>query len=120
MIRSMATGDLPRARIWEVMRRQVSVGLLNGAFLAVAAMALTVGLLSMGLFSSNFGAEKVAVVVGVAAVANLTIATLAGTGIPIALRRMGFDPALAASIFLTLITDVVGFGGFLMVAAALL
>ena len=33
---------------------------------------------------------------------------------------MGFDPALAASIFLTLITDVVGFGGFLMVAAALL
>ena len=120
VIRSMATGDLPRARIWEVMRRQVSVGLLNGAFLAVAAMALTLGLLSMGLFSSNFGAGKVAVVVGVAAVANLTIATLAGTGIPIALRRMGFDPALAASIFLTLITDVVGFGGFLMVAAALL
>ena len=37
-----------------------------------------------------------------------------------ALRRMGFDPALASSIFLTLITDVVGFGGFLMVADALL
>ena len=120
VIRSMATGDLPRARIWEVMRRQVSVGLLNGAFLAVAAMALTVGLLSLGLFSSNFGAEKVALVVGVAALANLTIATLAGAGIPMALRRMGFDPALASSIFLTLITDVVGFGGFLMVATALL
>ena len=58
--------------------------------------------------------------VGVAALANLTIATLAGAGIPMALRRMNFDPALASSIFLTLITDVVGFGGFLMVAAALL
>ena len=120
VIRSMAAGDLPRARIWEVLRRQVSIGLLNGAFLAVAAMGLTVALLSFGVFSSNYGAAQVAPVVGVAALANLTIATLAGAGIPMALRRMDFDPALASSIFLTLITDVVGFGGFLMVAAAFL
>ena len=55
-------------------------------------MGLTIALQSLGLFSSNFGA-------GQAALANLTIATLAGTGIPMALRRMGFDPALASSIF---------------------
>ena len=120
VIRSMAAGDLPRARIREVLRRQVSIGLLNGAFLALAAMGLTVALLSLGVFSSNNAAGQVALVVGVAALANLTIATLAGTAIPVALRRMGFDPALASSIFLTLITDVVGFGGFLVVAAALL
>jgi magnesium transporter len=120
VIRSMAVGDLPRARIWTVLRRQLGIGILNGAFLALAAMLLTVGLLSGDLFSSNFGAGKVAPVVGLAALANLAIATLAGSGIPIVLRRMGFDPALASSIFLTLITDVVGFGGFLMVAAALL
>lgn len=120
VIRSMTMGDLPRARIWTVLRRQLGIGLLNGAFLAVAAMLLTVALLSGSLFSSNFGAAKVAPVVGAAALANLAIATLAGTGIPIALRRLGFDPALASSIFLTLITDVVGFGGFLMVAAVLL
>ena len=120
VIRSMAIGDLPRARIWTVLRRQLGIGLLNGAFLAVAAMLLTVALLSADLFSSNFGPGKVAPVVGLAALANLAIATLAGAGIPIALRRLGFDPALASSIFLTLITDVVGFGGFLMVAAALL
>ncbi len=120
VIRSMASGDLPRARIREVMKRQIGIGLINGAFLALAAMGLTIALLSLKLFSSNFGAVQVAVVVGVAALANLTIATLAGAGIPMALRRMGFDPALASSIFLTLITDVVGFGGFLMVAAALL
>ncbi len=120
VIRSMAMGDLPRARIWGVMRRQLGIGLLNGVVLAVLAMLLTVGLLSLGMFSSNFGAQKVATVVGVAALANLAIATLAGTGIPVVLRRLGFDPALASSIFLTLITDVVGFGGFLMVAAILL
>ena len=120
VIRSMAIGDLPRARIWTVLRRQLGIGLLNGAFLAVAAMLLTVLLLSTELFASNFGAAKVAPVVGAAALANLAIATLAGTGIPIALRRLGFDPALASSIFLTLITDVVGFGGFLVVAGWLL
>ena len=120
VIRSMASGDLPHARIWEVLRRQIGIGLLNGAFLALAAMGLTIALISLGLFSSNFGAGQVAPVVGVAALANMTIATLAGASIPIALRRMGFDPALASSIFLTLITDVVGFGGFLMVAAILL
>ena len=120
VIRSMAIGDLPRARIWTVLRRQLGIGLLNGAFLAVAAMILTVALLSVELFSSNTSPGKVALVVGVAALANLAIATLAGSSIPMVLRRLGFDPALASSIFLTLITDVVGFGGFLMVAAVLL
>ena len=120
VIRSMAMGELPRARIWSVIKRQLGIGLLNGVFLAVASMLLTVALLSGGLFSSNFGAQKVAAVVGLAALANLAIATLAGAGIPVALRRLGFDPALASSIFLTLITDIVGFGGFLMVAAILL
>lgn len=60
------------------------------------------------------------VVVGIAALANLIIATVAGAGIPLLLRRLGQDPALASSIFVTLITDVVGFGGFLLVAALLL
>jgi magnesium transporter len=48
------------------------------------------------------------------------IATLSGAAIPLVLRRLGLDPALASSILLTLISDVVGFGGFLLVAAALL
>jgi magnesium transporter len=52
--------------------------------------------------------------------ANLLIATLSGSAIPLILRRLGLDPALASSILLTLITDAVGFGGFLLVAAALL
>ncbi len=49
--------------------------------------------------------------------ASLLIGGIAGAWIPLILRRIGQDPALASSIFLTLIADIVGFGGFLLVAA---
>jgi magnesium transporter len=62
----------------------------------------------------------VAAAVAIAVLANLVIATVAGTAIPLVLRRLGKDPALASSIFVTLISDVVGFGGFLLVAGLLL
>ncbi|TDI52899.1 MAG: magnesium transporter, partial [Acidobacteria bacterium] len=63
---------------------------------------------------------RLAVVVAIAVMANLVIATVAGAAIPLVLRRLGQDPALASSIFVTLISDVVGFGGFLLVAGLLL
>jgi magnesium transporter len=50
----------------------------------------------------------------------VAVAGLAGASIPLVLRKLGADPAQASSIFLTLITDLVGFGGFLLVAAVLL
>jgi magnesium transporter len=56
----------------------------------------------------------------VAAWVNLVIAGLAGAGIPLLLRRLGADPALASSLFLTTCTDLVGFAGFLGVAAVVL
>ena len=68
-----------------------------------------------------FGSSiEIAAVVAIAALANLLIASAAGTFIPLGMRRLGLDPALASSIFLMLITDVVGFGGFLLVANLLL
>jgi magnesium transporter len=50
----------------------------------------------------------------------LIVGSLAGSGIPVIFRKFGLDPALASSIFLTLITDTVGFGGFLLLAAWML
>jgi magnesium transporter len=120
MIRSLATDDVPRAQVPSIILRQAGVGLLNGAAVAVAAAALTLALIGAGVFESNSEAGQVALVIGLACLANVFIATLSGTAIPLILRRLGLDPALAASIFLTVITDVVGFGGFLLVAAALL
>jgi magnesium transporter len=120
MIRSLATDDVPRAQVPSILLRQAGVGLLNGLLLAVAASGLTYVLVDSMVFESNSRPREVALVVGVACLANLVIATLAGSGIPLILRRLGLDPALASSILITMITDLVGFGGFLLVAAALL
>ena len=81
---------------------------------------MTYVLLASDIFSSESEPIAVALVVAMAATANLVIASVAGAGIPVLLRRMGLDPALASAIFVTLLTDIVGFGGFLLIAAWLL
>lgn len=120
MIRSLASDDVPGAQVPGILARQAGVGLLIGALLAVVAAGATYVLLVSELFSSDSDPSLVAGIVAVAALANLLIAAVAGAWIPLLLRRLGQDPALASSIFLTLITDVVGFGGFLLVAALLI
>jgi magnesium transporter len=117
MIRSLASDDVPTSRIVGILSRQLRIGMLVGVVMAGAAAAVTVGLLRLEVFSAEGAtAGEVAVVVAVAALANLTIATTVGAAIPLALRRLGLDPALASSIFLTFVTDMVGFGGFLLLA----
>jgi magnesium transporter len=120
VIRALATDDVPGSQVVPVLGRQLAVGIINGLILGVLAGLLAVVLLGAGIFSSTSTPGKVAFVVAVAALGNVTVAALAGTGIPLLLRKLGFDPAQSASIFLTLITDVVGFGGFLALAALLL
>ncbi|MGB7859368.1 MAG: magnesium transporter [Acidimicrobiia bacterium] len=120
MIRSLATDDVPRAQVPGILGRQAAVGALNGMLLAVISASLTFFFLTVGPFESESQALPVATVVAIAALANLTIATVAGAGFPLILRRLGLDPALASSIFVTLLTDIVGFGGFLLIASALL
>lgn len=120
MIRSLASDDVPAAQVPAILGRQAGVGFLNGLLLAVVSGIVTFLLLDSGVFESSSPEIGVAVIVALAALTNLLIAAVAGTGIPLILRRLGQDPALASSIFLTLITDVVGFGGFLVVAAVLL
>ncbi|MGH8874335.1 MAG: magnesium transporter [Acidimicrobiia bacterium] len=120
VIRALATDDVPGSQVREVLARQLGIGAANGLLLAMVAASASFLLLSVGLFGSTAHPLTVALVMAIAAVVNLTVAGLAGAGIPILLRTLGLDPALASSIFLTLITDLVGFGGFLMVAALLL
>ncbi len=120
MIRSLASDDVPRAQVSGILLRQSGVGFLNGLLLAFVSFGLTYFLIDSGVFASNSEPLTIAVIVGIATLANLVIATVAGAAIPLILRRLGQDPALASAIFLTLITDVLGFGGFLLVAAWLL
>jgi magnesium transporter len=107
----MAVGQLPAQRVPGLLRREATIGLVNGFVIATLA----------GLFGGlRAGDIDVAVVIFISALANLIVAGLAGAGIPILLRRMGQDPALASNIFLTMVTDIVGFGGFLLTASILL
>lgn len=120
MIRSLASDDVPSAQVPGILGRQAGVGLANGVLLALMAGGVTYLLLATEVFEAGSDPSEVAAIVAVAALANLLIAAVAGAWIPLVLRTLGQDPALASSIFLTLITDIVGFGGFLIVAAILL
>ena len=120
VIRALATDDVPGTQVFPVIGRQLAIAVLNGLFLAVVAGALALALINGGIFDSTAPAIRVALAVSIAALGNVVIAGFAGSGIPLFLRKLGFDPAQSSSIFLTLITDIVGFGGFLAIAALLL
>ena len=108
-VRALATRDLTAANLWRVIKREVLVGLINGLIFAVV----------MGVVGVVwFGSPMLGVVIAVAMVINLVVAGLAGTVIPVALEKMGVDPALASGAFVTTVTDVVGFFAFLGLAAA--
>ena len=107
-VRALATRDLTRSNTWRFIRREGTVGLVNGCTLALP-LGLCTGLI--------FGSVMLGVVIAVALVANLFVAAVAGTLVPIALDKMGLDPALASGVFVTTVTDVVGFFAFLGLAA---
>lgn len=111
VIRAMAVEGIPVHLARKVMKRNMLIGLVNGV--AIGILAGAIGL-------AFTGDVKIALVLGLAAQVNLFIASIAGSGIPLLLERLGQDPALASNIFLTMITDLVGFGGFLAIATALL
>lgn len=120
VIRALATDDVPRSQVVAVIGRQFAIGIFNGAILGILAGGLALFLLNSGVFGSTEPGLTIALVVALAAFGNVSVAGAAGSSIPLVLRKLGADPALASSIFLTLITDLVGFGGFLLVAAVLL
>jgi magnesium transporter len=111
VIRAMAVGSLPPGRAARAVRREAAIGLINGVVIATLS-----GLLG-GVVAGDAG---IGFVIGIAVFANLVAAGFAGASIPIILRRLGQDPALASNIFLTTVTDIVGFGGFLLTAKLVL
>ena len=110
-VRALATKDLTSNNAWRVVRREVLVGLMNGCVFAVI-----IGI--VGLIW--YGEPMLGAVLGMAMVANLLVAGMAGIVVPLGLDRIGVDPALASSAFVTTVTDVVGFFSFLGLAAAIL
>ena len=107
VIRSMAQGQLVDSNIFWLMRREIAVGLINGA-----TWALVVAVASY-LFFHDF---TLGLVIAMALIINLTVAALSGAILPRLLQSLGIDPAMAGTVVLTTITDVVGFMSFLGLA----
>lgn len=106
-VRALATRELGPVNAARIVLRETSVGLINGALLALILGVVT-------LFW--FGSTALGAVIGVAMVFNHLAAALAGILIPIALDRFGYDPAISSSVFVTTVTDIVGFFAFLGLA----
>ena len=109
--RAIALGQIDRTNAHEILRKELSVGLLNGLGWAVVVAAFTY---------LWFGDWRIGGVIGAAMIINLFVAALAGFGIPLTLKRMHIDPALAGGVVLTTVTDVIGYAAFLGLGAALL
>ncbi len=110
-VRSLAAGEITRANVWRTIRKELVVGLLNGATFLVGGAAFALAWL---------GEPVLAAVFGVALLINLVTAALFGVALPMALERLGQDPAVASGVFLTTVTDVVGFLAFLGLATLFL
>ncbi len=110
-VRALATKDLTASNAWRVIRRESLVGLINGLIFAIL-----VGVLGWLWFSSI----ALGGVLALAMIVTMFAAALSGILIPLGLEKARVDPALASGVFVTTVTDVVGFLAFLGIAAALL
>jgi len=111
VIRALALGIVSEANARRVLVKELMVGALNGL-----VFALTVGLATIA-WHQNY---LVALAITLAMVINLVFAALSGVTIPILVRKMGVDPAVASGVILTTVTDVVGFFAFLGLATLFL
>lgn len=111
MVRGLALGQVGASNIRTLMWKEARVALLNGIVLgAILALIVLLWFHSIGL----------SLVIFVALTCNLVLAAIAGVMVPVMLKRAGYDPALASSIFLTTVTDVMGFFTFLGLATLVL
>ena len=108
-VRALATNQLTRSNTLRAVGREFRVALLNGGTIAIViGVAVT-------LFFRN---PELGGVIAAAMMTNIVIAGLAGVVVPLALERAGADPAVASSIFVTMVTDSMGFLVFLGLATA--
>jgi len=110
-VRALATHNLTPANATRIVFKEFFVGLANGFLFAV--MVTVVG----GMW---FSMPELGLVVGLATLLTMTVGTVAGVLVPLSLNKFGVDPAIASSVFVTTITDVVGFFSFLGLVALLL
>ncbi len=111
MIRSIALGQIDAANARFLLRKELAVAAINGLLWAAVVA---------GVAGIWFKSPALALVIALAIMINQTAAAFSGVFIPLILRRIGVDPALAGSVILTTVTDVVGFFALLGLGALIL
>ncbi|MDC3141828.1 magnesium transporter [Alphaproteobacteria bacterium] len=107
-VRALATRQLNYSNLQKFVLKETWVGMINGLLFA---------LLSIVLAYLWFGDKEIAIIMGLAMIANLLFAGVLGTLIPLTLEKFKIDPAISSSVFLTTATDVIGFFTFLGLSA---
>ncbi|TIV44020.1 MAG: magnesium transporter, partial [Mesorhizobium sp.] len=106
-VRALATRDLDIYNATRIIRREVGVGFINGIVFAVLIGTVA----GIWFHNANLGG-----IIAAAMIINMFAAALAGILIPLVLDRLKIDPAVASAVFVTTVTDVVGFFAFLGLA----
>lgn len=110
-IRGLALGHLGSSNYRSLIKKEILVGLLNGLLWAVVVASISI---------AWFGNYKIGLIIAFALIVNLLAGALAGAVIPLVLRKLGVDPAIAGGVVLTTVTDVVGIVAFLGLATLIL
>jgi magnesium transporter len=114
-VRALASKELTPANARRIVARELLVGLVNGL-----CLALVMGAATYMVFGPSDHHDKLAIIVGAALITNIFTAALGGILMPLALEKMGRDPAVSSSIFVTFLTDFTGFFAVLLIASLLL
>ncbi|MDQ3245366.1 MAG: magnesium transporter [Pseudomonadota bacterium] len=108
-VRALATNQLTGSNRWRAVGREIRVAALNGITIAV--------LIGIGV-TLVLGSQSLGLVIAAAMLVNIIVAGLAGVLVPLGMERAGADPAVASSVFVTMVTDSMGFLAFLGLATA--
>ena len=111
IVRGLALGELSWANARKALFKEAAIGLGNGVVLGVVAALVAWG---------TKGNPVLGLLLGMAMVCNMFVASTAGTLVPLGLKALKVDPALASSVFITTFTDVIGFASFLGLATIFL
>ncbi|MBE0613635.1 MAG: magnesium transporter [Burkholderiales bacterium] len=116
-LRGMTLGEMRTGKAQGLVAKEASLGALNGAFTGIVA---ALGMFIIATLQNNPNALLLSVVVWLALVGSCVASGVCGALVPLTLKRFGFDPATASSIFLTTATDVVSMGLLLGLATLLI
>jgi magnesium transporter len=111
VVRQLALGDISQGDAMRIIKKEVSISLINGLLFAII----------MGIIAALwFDMKMLGVVIALSMIINLFAAGFFGAAIPLFLKRMDIDPAIGSTVILTTVTDVVGFFSFLALATYIL